>query len=159
MSSASAPKPATAFGNFFDRAGMLVVLAILFLACAFGVDNFFSWANMKGLALAVSMTGMVSCTMLFCLAAGDFDLSVGSVVACAGVLAAEQRGQDVLHVPHGMPNALPAVARLVAVAQLLGLPAPGRGTGRHGGLSDAAVVELHFDLDRRIASRIEDFMS
>jgi L-arabinose transport system permease protein len=43
---------------------------------------------MKGLALAVSMTGMVSCTMLFCLAAGDFDLSVGSVVACAGVLAA-----------------------------------------------------------------------
>ncbi len=88
MSSASAPKPATAFGNFFDRAGMLVVLAILFLACAFGVDNFFSWANMKGLALAVSMTGMVSCTMLFCLAAGDFDLSVGSVVACAGVLAA-----------------------------------------------------------------------
>ena len=43
---------------------------------------------MKGLALAVSMTGMVSCTMLFCLAAGDFDLSIGSVVACAGVLAA-----------------------------------------------------------------------
>jgi L-arabinose transport system permease protein len=43
---------------------------------------------MRGLALAVSMTGMVSCTMLFCLAAGDFDLSIGSVVACAGVLAA-----------------------------------------------------------------------
>jgi L-arabinose transport system permease protein len=52
------------------------------------VDNFFSWANMKGLALAVSMTGMVACTMLFCLAAGDFDLSIGSVVACSGVIAA-----------------------------------------------------------------------
>ena len=43
---------------------------------------------MSGLALSVSMTGMVACTMLFCLAAGDFDLSIGSVVACAGVVTA-----------------------------------------------------------------------
>jgi L-arabinose transport system permease protein len=77
-----------ALATFLDKAGMLVVLAILFAGCAFGVDNFFSWVNMKGLALAVSMTGMVSCTMLFCLAAGDFDLSIGSVVACSGVIAA-----------------------------------------------------------------------
>jgi L-arabinose transport system permease protein len=88
---ASPPTPAkrrTAFGEFFERAGMLVVLAILFIGCSVFVENFFSWVNMRGLALAVSMTGMVACTMLFCLAAGDFDLSVGSVVACAGVLAA-----------------------------------------------------------------------
>jgi L-arabinose transport system permease protein len=78
----------TAIGNFFDKAGMLLVLALLFIGCAVGVENFFSLANMKGLALAVSMTGMVACTMLFCLAAGDFDLSIGSVVACAGVIAA-----------------------------------------------------------------------
>jgi len=77
-----------ALATFLDKAGMLVVLAILFAGCAFGVDNFFSWVNMKGLALAVSMTGMVSCTMLFCLAAGDFDLSIVSVVACSGVIAA-----------------------------------------------------------------------
>ena len=67
---------------------MLLVLALLFAGCALGVDNFLTWANMKGLALAVSMTGMVACTMLFCLAAGAFDLSVGAVVACAGVIAA-----------------------------------------------------------------------
>ncbi|MDO8543455.1 MAG: L-arabinose ABC transporter permease AraH [Opitutaceae bacterium] len=78
----------TAIGEFFDRAGMLVVLAILFIGCSVFVENFLSLANMKGLALAVSMTGMVACTMLFCLAAGDFDLSIGSVVACAGVIAA-----------------------------------------------------------------------
>jgi L-arabinose transport system permease protein len=77
-----------AIGNFFDQAGMLLVLALLFLGCALFVDNFFSWVNMRGLALSVSMTGMVACTMLFCLAAGDFDLSIGSVVACAGVVAA-----------------------------------------------------------------------
>lgn len=74
--------------DFLDRAGMLVVLALLFLGCSLFVENFLTWRNMQGLALAVSMTGMVACTMLFCLAAGDFDLSVGSVVACAGVIAA-----------------------------------------------------------------------
>lgn len=84
----SAARPATAVGDFFDRAGMLLVLVLLFAGCALFVENFFTVINMKGLALAVSMTGMVACTMLFCLAAGDFDLSVGSVVACAGVVAA-----------------------------------------------------------------------
>jgi L-arabinose transport system permease protein len=85
---ASLPSKRSAFGDFIEKAGMLVVLAILFLCCALFVKDFFSWTNMKGLALAVSMTGMVACTMLFCLAAGDFDLSIGSVVACAGVVCA-----------------------------------------------------------------------
>jgi len=44
--------------------------------------------NLKGLALSVATVGIIACTMLFCLAAGDFDLSVGSVVAMSGVLAA-----------------------------------------------------------------------
>jgi L-arabinose transport system permease protein len=87
-STVAPPRHPTAFGNFFDRAGMLLVLALLFIGCAVFVDNFLSWRNMQGLALAVTTIGMVSCTMLFCLAAGDFDLSIGSVVACAGVLAA-----------------------------------------------------------------------
>ncbi len=43
---------------------------------------------MKGLGLAMSMSGMVACGMLFCLASGDFDFSVASVIACAGVVAA-----------------------------------------------------------------------
>jgi L-arabinose transport system permease protein len=78
----------TAIGDFLDRAGMLLVLVLLFAACSLGVENFLSAVNMKSIALAVSMTGMVACTMLFCLASGDFDLSIGSVVACAGVVAA-----------------------------------------------------------------------
>lgn len=78
----------TPLADFLDRAGMLLVLALLFAGCALFVENFLSWRNLQGLALAVTTIGMVACTMLFCLAAGDFDLSVGSVVACAGVLAA-----------------------------------------------------------------------
>ena len=67
---------------------MLLVLAALFLICSLGVDNFLTATNLRGLALAVSTIGMIACTMMFCLAAGDFDLSVGSVVAFAGVLGA-----------------------------------------------------------------------
>lgn len=87
-STTAAPRGPTAFGDFFDKAGMLLVLALLFIGCSVFVDNFLTWRNMQGLALAVSTIGMVACTMLFCLAAGDFDLSISSVVACAGVLAA-----------------------------------------------------------------------
>ena len=74
--------------RLWDEAGMVVVVIALFIGCALFVPNFANVRNMAGLGLAVSMTGMVACTMLFCLASGDFDLSIGSVVACAGVLAA-----------------------------------------------------------------------
>jgi L-arabinose transport system permease protein len=74
--------------SLWDNAGMLVVFLILFTALSIFVPNFFSLINMKGLALSVSMVGMVSCGMLFCLASGHFDLSVEAIVAAAGVLAA-----------------------------------------------------------------------
>jgi len=74
--------------RFWDRFGMLAVFAILFLLCAIFVPNFASFINMKGLGLAISMSGMIACAMLFCLACGDLDLSVASVVACAGVVTA-----------------------------------------------------------------------
>ena len=67
---------------------MLLVLVVLFVICSLGVDNFLTATNLRGLALAVSTIGMIACTMMFCLAAGDFDLSVGSVVAFSGVLGA-----------------------------------------------------------------------
>jgi L-arabinose transport system permease protein len=76
------------FARTWDSAGMLLVLAVLFLVCSLFVDNFLTVVNLRGLALAVATIGMVACTMMFCLAAGDFDLSVGSVVAFAGVLGA-----------------------------------------------------------------------
>ena len=67
---------------------MLLVFAALFAGCALGVPHFFSPVNLEGLLLSVSTIGTIACTMLFCLASGAFDLSVGSVVACAGVVTA-----------------------------------------------------------------------
>jgi L-arabinose transport system permease protein len=72
----------------WQNMGMLGVFIILFVLLSIFVPYFFSWRNMIGLGLSVSMVGMVACTMLFCLASGDFDLSVESVVAFSGVLAA-----------------------------------------------------------------------
>ena len=73
-------------GRIWDNFGMLVVFALLFIVCAIFVPNFGTFINMKGLGLAMSMSGMVACGMLFCLASGDFDLSIASVIACAGVV-------------------------------------------------------------------------
>ena len=90
VTSSGAPKSPSAFslGRIWDQFGMLVVFAALFIGCAVFVPNFASFVNMKGLGLAISMSGMVACGMLFCLASGDFDLSVASVIACAGVTTA-----------------------------------------------------------------------
>nr|WP_038149351.1 L-arabinose ABC transporter permease AraH [Vibrio litoralis] len=74
--------------HFWDRFGMLTVFAGLFLLCALLVPNFASMINMRGLGLAISMSGMIACAMLFCLACGDLDLSVASIVACSGVVTA-----------------------------------------------------------------------
>ena len=87
-SGSGAPKASFSFGRIWDQYGMLVVFAVLFIACAIFVPNFATFINMKGLGLAISMSGMVACGMLFCLASGDFDLSVASVIACAGVTTA-----------------------------------------------------------------------
>lgn len=69
------------------NSGMLVVFLVMFVTLSLTVDSFFTSINMLGLALSVSMVGMVACTMLFCMASGDFDLSIESIVACAGVVA------------------------------------------------------------------------
>ena len=67
---------------------LVVIFIIMFIVMSVFVDHFFSIENMLGLALSISQIGMVACTMMFCLASRDFDLSVGSTVAFAGVMCA-----------------------------------------------------------------------
>ncbi|CAB3779367.1 L-arabinose ABC transporter permease AraH [Paraburkholderia fynbosensis] len=67
---------------------LIVIFVLMFVTMSLTVDHFFSIENMLGLALSISQIGMVACTMMFCLASRDFDLSVGSTVAFAGVLCA-----------------------------------------------------------------------
>lgn len=74
--------------TLWEQSGMLAVVVLAFAAACLFVPYFASGKNLVGLLLSVTTIGMVACTMLLCLAAGDFDLSVGSVVAMGGVLAA-----------------------------------------------------------------------
>jgi L-arabinose transport system permease protein len=73
---------------FLLEYNLVVIFLVIFVALAFSVRYFFTIQNMLGLALSVSQIGMVACTMMFCLASRDFDLSVGSIVAFTGVLGA-----------------------------------------------------------------------
>ena len=68
--------------------GMILIAILIFLFCCFMVPRFFTIFNLRSLALAVSMTGMVACTMMLVLASGNFDMSCGAVIACSGVVAA-----------------------------------------------------------------------
>jgi L-arabinose transport system permease protein len=73
---------------WLEQLGMLVVLFVLVVYCSITINGFFGLKNLDSLLLAVSTVGMISCTMLFCLASGNFDLSVGTMVPCAGVATA-----------------------------------------------------------------------
>jgi L-arabinose transport system permease protein len=73
--------------GFWDAAGMLVLYVVLLVACSLFIRNFFSASNLSALAQSITSVGIVSCGMLFCLASGDFDLSVGSVAAVSGIVA------------------------------------------------------------------------
>lgn len=74
--------------DIWENASILVVFVILFVTFSLFVPYFFTWVNMIGLALSVATVGMIACTMLFCLASGDFDLSIESIVAFTGVFTA-----------------------------------------------------------------------
>lgn len=84
---------------------MPLAYVVLFAVLAVTVENFFSVTNVVGLMLSVAQIGMVACTMMLCLASRDFDLSVGSTIAFAGVLGAivlEQSGSVALAVGAGL---------------------------------------------------------
>jgi L-arabinose transport system permease protein len=70
----------------WETSGMLLVLVAMAVAASCTIDNFASWNNLVGLLQSVTTVGFVSCTMMLCLASGDFDLSVGSTAALAGML-------------------------------------------------------------------------
>ena len=84
----STDKPVSPFVALLDRAGMQLILGVLIVVCWLSVRNFGSPENIMNLLLQVSTVGIVATTMLFCLASGNFDLSVGTLIPAGGVLCA-----------------------------------------------------------------------
>jgi len=82
------PLPTLPARPWLKEHSMTLGYLLLFLLLSALVENFFTAANIVGLMLSVAQIGMVACTMMLCLASRDFDLSVGSTIAFAGVLGA-----------------------------------------------------------------------
>jgi len=70
-----------------DNWAMLLAALAIFLLCALLIDNFLSPLNMRGAGPGVSTVGTRRLHHAVCLRRGT-RLSVGSVIACAGVVAA-----------------------------------------------------------------------
>jgi len=111
---------ATGSGGWFARAnlGRLVqqqgALAALVLVCIFAAvryPQFLSENNLTNVLRQNSMLGLVALGMTFVILTGGIDLSVGSILAVAGVLAANLADRGLLI----------ALVAAVAFATLLGL--------------------------------------
>lgn len=74
-----------------------------------------------------------------------------------GVVADELRADLLDDGEDGLLDTLAVVAVGVTVAKLDGLEGSGGGAGRNGGTTRAAVVEADLDLDRGVASGVQDF--
>jgi galactofuranose transport system permease protein len=97
--------------SLLQRQGALVALAALFVFAAFRYANFLTQENLLNVLRQNSMVGLVALGMTFVILTGGIDLSVGSLLAVAGVVAASLSGRGLLA----------ALAAGVAVAAVLGL--------------------------------------
>ncbi|MET7854051.1 ABC transporter permease [Streptomyces avermitilis] len=68
--------------------GALVALLVLALVASFSFDSFATGDNIENLAMTSSFLAVVALGMTFVIVTGGIDLSVGSVFALGGVLAA-----------------------------------------------------------------------
>lgn len=97
--------------SFLQRHGALVALVLLCIFAALRYETFLSEANIQNVLRQNSMIALVALGMTLVILTGGIDLSVGSLVAVAGVVAASLSGQ----------NFIVAVLAGVGAATLLGL--------------------------------------
>lgn len=116
MSTTSAPPVADPARHLLAQArrGIAAVplalpLAAIVIALSLSSDAFLSVTNLQNLLVQASIVAIPSLAMMFCLAMGEFDLSVGSTVAFAGVITTS-------FIVAGVPTPLAMGAGLLAGA-------------------------------------------
>lgn len=78
----------TALSGFARRHGALVALALTVLVASVSFDSFATGDNLENVAVSSAFLAIVALGMTFVIVSGGIDLSVGSVFALGGVLAA-----------------------------------------------------------------------
>lgn len=74
--------------QFLGNYGILVILAVLLIVLSFTAENFLTISNMSNIVRQSSIVGLVALGMTFVMITAGIDLSVGSVVGLAGIMAA-----------------------------------------------------------------------
>jgi len=74
--------------RWINRFGILLALVVIVAALSFAKPHFLSWANLANIARQISINGILAIGVTFVLLTGGVDLSLGSVVALTGVVAA-----------------------------------------------------------------------
>ncbi|NHC24964.1 ABC transporter permease [Nocardioides sp. IC4_145] len=88
----NAPEAALAnrarFASLVQRQGALAIFVVVVAVASVSFDSFASQGNITGIAVQASFLAMLALGMTFVIMTGGIDLSVGSVFALGGVLAA-----------------------------------------------------------------------
>jgi ribose transport system permease protein len=80
------------FARMAQKNGALIVLVIVGLIGAVSFESFATVDNLRNIAIQSAFLALVACGMTLVILTGGIDLSVGSVLALGGVLAAQGSG-------------------------------------------------------------------
>jgi ribose transport system permease protein len=97
--------------SFIQRQGALIALLLVVFFAAVRYEDFLTERNLLNVLRQNSMLGLVALGMTFVILTGGIDLSVGSLLAVAGVVAANLAGRGLLL----------SLAVAVALTTLLGM--------------------------------------
>ncbi|WP_211357822.1 ABC transporter permease [Colwellia demingiae] len=76
------------YSAFFHKYGMVLILILLFTVLSFNIEGFASFRNIFSILEQVSMFGIIAIGVTFAIVTAGIDLSTGSIVALASVVAA-----------------------------------------------------------------------
>ncbi len=90
--------------SWIQRLCVVLALIVIGTALSLAMPGFLSWRNLVNIALQISINGILAVGVTFVLLTGGVDLSLGSVVALTGVVAAHfaHPGEYPLVVPIAM---------------------------------------------------------
>lgn len=105
----TAPSAGRSIGYWWDRIGIFAVLIVLVVVMAVLADNFLTIDNGLNVARSVSINAILAAGMTMIIITSGIDLSVGSILAVAGVVG-------VLTFTAGIPTPIAVILGLLAGA-------------------------------------------
>lgn len=82
--------------GFASENSALMIFLVLFIFASIRYEQFFSYTFITNLIVQNTMIGLLSFGMTFVVIGGDIDLSVGSVMAICGIIAAKLCTQNII---------------------------------------------------------------